>query len=165
MTEPNPVPEHVFADYWANTILPPGTRQDVAHELFCAGWQALADRLGHDHYVTDGDDWLIAEHSVDCRLAGQMHHCAWHDAIVRAADRFDPAREGRWRITGIDDEGLPVLEGAPAGRPAMTRRRVLLGAAVTACAAAAVTRLWRKHRAIERVIEQEHQSGVSEVWP
>lgn len=34
----SPVREDAFRDWWENTILPAGTREDVAHEIFCAGW-------------------------------------------------------------------------------------------------------------------------------
>ncbi len=64
--------------------------------------------LGEDHYVIfTADRWTI-EHSVECRLSGHMHECEYHAATDRFAE-FDPDMAGRWRIDGIDSEGLPEL--------------------------------------------------------
>jgi hypothetical protein len=77
---------------------------------FAAGWQALADRLGDRHYVIFTPDRWTVEHSVECRLSGEMHCCAWHEAVVRISEDFTPAMEGRWLIKEIGSEGLPLLE-------------------------------------------------------
>jgi hypothetical protein len=67
---------------------------------------------GVDHYVTfDADGWFI-EHSVPCRLAGTLGTCVFNAAIREVADEPDPDQFGRWRITEIDEEGLPSLERA-----------------------------------------------------
>lgn len=79
----------------------------------------LYAELGNDHYVIFTEDGWTTEHSVECRLSGQMHRCAYHDAIAKVAHEFDPDMAGRWRITGIDSEGLPSLV-----RQAKARRAV-----------------------------------------
>ena len=73
--------------------------------------------LGNDHYVIFTKDRWTVEHSVECRLSGRMHECEYHVALRKVTGRKPRAGElGRWRITGIDSEGLPDLERAnPAG--------------------------------------------------
>ncbi len=72
------------------------------------------DMLGHDHYVIFGPDGWVVEHSVDCRLAGQMADCEYHEA-VRVTIGLGAPVAGRWCITHLDDDGLPVLERAAGG--------------------------------------------------
>lgn len=63
-----------------------------------------------DHYVTfDETGWFI-EHSLDCRIAGTIGTCAHNGAIRAIGEPKFPDHLGRWRITGIDSEGLPSLE-------------------------------------------------------
>jgi hypothetical protein len=66
--------------------------------------------LGNDHYVIFTEDRWTVEHSVECRISGHMPECDYHAAVRLIADEYDPDRAGRWRITGIDSEGLPSLE-------------------------------------------------------
>lgn len=74
--------------------------------------ERLYAELGNDHYVIFTKDRFTVEHSVECKLSGHMHECDWHEAVRRIAVEFDPAMAGRWRIAGLDSEGLPILEGA-----------------------------------------------------
>jgi hypothetical protein len=71
--------------------------------------ERLYAELGSDHYAIFTEDRFTVEHSVDCRLSGQMPHCAWHAAVVRVADEFVPDMAGRWLISAIDGNGEPVL--------------------------------------------------------
>lgn len=71
----------------------------------------LYAELGNEHYVIFTEDRFTVEHSVECKLSGHMHECAYHEAVALIADEFDPGMLGRWRITGIS-EGLPDLERA-----------------------------------------------------
>lgn len=72
--------------------------------------QRLFAELGNDHVVIFTEDRWTVEHSVECRLSGQMHACAWHGAVARIAGEYQPAMAGRWRITEIDSEGFPMFE-------------------------------------------------------
>lgn len=77
--------------------------------------ERIYDQLGHDHYVIFTDDGWTVEHSVDCRLAGDMTSgCDYWTALKYAdvTDAPDPEMLGRWRIDGIDSEGLPSLTRA-----------------------------------------------------
>lgn len=92
-----------------------------------ADWRAVADavrmvvaaderqriyaEIGSDHHVTFTEDRWTVEHSLECRLSGQMPQCAYHQAIAAIAADFEPADLGRWRIASIS-EGLPDLERA-----------------------------------------------------
>ncbi len=69
--------------------------------------------LGSDHYVIFTQDRWTVEHSVECRLSGQMPECAYHAAIARIADEPYPEMLGRWRIDGIlGSDGFPDLTRA-----------------------------------------------------
>ncbi len=68
--------------------------------------------LGNDHYVIYTEDRWTIEHSVQCRLSGEMHKCVYHGAVADVSEEYEPAMAGRWRIVSIDTEGLPVLERA-----------------------------------------------------
>jgi hypothetical protein len=76
--------------------------------------QQVYDELGHDHYVIFTEDRWTIEHSVECRLSGQMHECAIHRAISEAFwGAPDPDQFGRWRVVSIDGAGgWPQLERA-----------------------------------------------------
>ena len=110
--------ESAFDDWRTNIILGRSDVEATAHEAFCAGWEAQRERLyaelGNDHYVIFTEDHWTIEHSVECRLSGHMHECEYHTAARRAADECNPW-PGRWRINGIDGDGLPSLERA--GQP------------------------------------------------
>jgi hypothetical protein len=69
----------------------------------------LYAQIGNDHWVIFTEDGWTTEHSIECRLSGHMHECAWHEAVQRMD--FGPDALGRWKITGIS-EGLPDLERA-----------------------------------------------------
>lgn len=74
--------------------------------------ERIFDLLGHEHYVIfTGDRWTV-EHSVECRLSGHMATCRYHEAAAVIADEPRPELLGRWRIDGIDNEGLPSLQRA-----------------------------------------------------
>lgn len=83
----------------------------VAPEIRADERQRVYAELGSEHYVIFTEDRFTVEHSVECKLSGHMHECAYHEAIALIADEYDPDRLGRWRITGIS-EGLPDLERA-----------------------------------------------------
>ena len=86
----------------------------IGEAVAAAERERLYAELGNDHYVTFTEDRWSVEHSVECRLSGQMSECAWHEAVATVAhdmDDPDPDMFGRWRITGIS-EGLPDLERA-----------------------------------------------------
>jgi hypothetical protein len=92
-------------------------RDDPAHRRpsildFYAGWNALAELLGREHYVTYTDDGWSTEHSLECRLSGNMAHCVYHDAAGEAAD--PGVLLGRYRIAGIAENGHAMLEKADA---------------------------------------------------
>lgn len=98
-------------------VLPPeGLRDDVRLIVQAAAPHIRADErqklyaeLGNDHFVIFTEDGWTTEHSVECRLSGQMHRCAWHTAVARIADEFDEDMTGRWLITAIDHNGEPAL--------------------------------------------------------
>lgn len=59
------------------------------------------------------DTWFI-EHSLDCRIAGTIGTCEFNHAIKDLTEEQYELTPGRWRITGIDEMGLPSLERADA---------------------------------------------------
>lgn len=74
------------------------------------GYRLVPDQP--EHYVTfDKDGWFI-EHSIICRLMGTIGTCEYNTAIREVYDEPVPDEFGRWKITLIDDEGLPSLERA-----------------------------------------------------
>ena len=83
-------------------------------EAVAAERERLYAELGNDHFVIFTEDRWTIEHSVECRLSGHIHECEYHTAARRAADECNPW-PGRWRINGIDGDGLPSLERA--GQP------------------------------------------------
>ncbi len=89
---------------------------DQVRRLIAAAVVAERERiyaeLGNDHYVIFTEDRWTIEHSVECRLSAHMHECAYHTAISLITAEFDPDMAGRWRIDGIDNEGLPDLTRA-----------------------------------------------------
>jgi hypothetical protein len=90
----------------------------VIAEAVAAERERIYAELGNDHYVIFTEDRWTIEHSVECRLSGHMHECDWHAAVARITAEFDPDMAGRWRIDGIDSEGLPNLVRADLlGRP------------------------------------------------
>ena len=76
--------------------------------------QRIYDQLGHGHFVIFTEDGWTVEHSVECRLSGHMHECELHTAVGRVIGCGAPVA-GRWRIDGIDSEGLPSLTRAEPG--------------------------------------------------
>jgi hypothetical protein len=98
---------------WSIVKDPEGFISDPYATSFRAGWEALADLLGHDHYVVfeSRDNWII-EHSLECRLNGNMAGCLWHKAIERMSDcslGFNPNYQGRWLIKDPGTETIPPL--------------------------------------------------------
>lgn len=66
-----------------------------------------------DHYVTFTTTGWFIEHSLNCRMGGKMGECPYHASIDEVADDMTGMGDhglGRWKITGIDLEGLPHLE-------------------------------------------------------
>ncbi len=72
---------------------------------------ALEQRLGAEHYVIFSEDRWTVEHSLACRISGEMAECRYHAAVAEIADdyEYEPDQWGRWQITNIDEEGLPSL--------------------------------------------------------
>jgi hypothetical protein len=101
-------------------LLEAGRRAAIAAvpAIQAAGRERVCAELGNDHYVTFTEDRWTVEHSVECRLSGQMHECAYHAAVALVADLPLPNMTGRWRIAGIDASGLPILTSAdPEAQP------------------------------------------------
>jgi hypothetical protein len=96
------------------------TSADHLHEWYvaCLGCDAEPDVSGH--FVTFTTTGWSVEHSLQCRMDGDMQRgCAFESAIRRVCEPVDFHQRqdhlfGRWRITSIDSEGLPSLERAPA---------------------------------------------------
>jgi len=117
------------AGIWALAIAGDPTGRQARREILSAAleeaWPMIADierdrlydLLGHDHHVIFGEDGWTVEHSVECRLAGDMtSRCAYWTALKRHPVTHEPdaAMLGRWRIDSIDSEGLPMLVRADA---------------------------------------------------
>lgn len=99
---------------WCN-LLARRALQAAAPLIEAAERRRIYDQLGHDHFVIFAEDGWTVEHSVDCRLAGDVTTgCAYWVALKYAGvtDAVDPEMLGRWRIDGIDSEGLPSLSRA-----------------------------------------------------
>ena len=64
-----------------------------------------------DHWVTFAETGWFVEHSLDCRMGGDMINCPYHASIERWAAEFQrPADNGkRYCIVRIDERGFPVL--------------------------------------------------------
>jgi hypothetical protein len=89
----------------------------VTPHIAAAERERLYAELGNDHWVIFTEDGWTTEHSVECRLSGLMSSCAWHEAVRRIADDFDPDMAGRWLITAIDGNGEPALVRADLIKP------------------------------------------------
>jgi hypothetical protein len=87
------------------------------NEAAAAERERIYAELGNDHHVIFTEDRWTVEHSAECRLSGQMPECAYHAAVALVADLPLPNMAGRWRITGIDSSGLPILTPADPIRP------------------------------------------------
>jgi hypothetical protein len=83
--------------------------RDVENFMGLLGWRIVED--DPDHFVTfEADGWFI-EHTLSCHLAGTLGTCIYNTVIREVYDGPpDPADFGRWRITEIDEEGMPSLE-------------------------------------------------------
>lgn len=78
----------------------------------CPNPTAVADLLigGDEHSVVFTETAWTIEHSLRCRVGGQMADCPHHHAIQAVGYEPDPDLIGRWRITNIDSMGMPSLE-------------------------------------------------------
>jgi hypothetical protein len=86
-------------------------KQKIAENLIAAGLRIVKN--DPDHYVCFTEDTWFIEHSLDCRINGTIGTCEFNHAILDITSQQampDPRQLGRWRITGIDSEGLPSLE-------------------------------------------------------
>jgi hypothetical protein len=111
-----------IGDNYARETSAPGSRfegkmlEDVqAEAVIRRVREYIYEQLGNEHYVIFTEDAWATEHSIECRLSGHMHECAYHAAIGKVFRRAE-AEEiapmlGRWKITSIS-EGLPGLERA-----------------------------------------------------
>lgn len=70
------------------------------------------DFIPDGHFVEFDEDMWMIEHDLECRLAGTLGTCKYINAIRMIVEDGGPDLEtmGRWRITDVDDEGLPSLE-------------------------------------------------------
>lgn len=66
-----------------------------------------------DHFVTFDSSFWTFEHSMECRLGGEMATCPYVAAAKDIASNFIPELSGRWRITNHD--GVPALERVELG--------------------------------------------------
>ena len=95
---------------------PPGqgagaAMRKIAENLDAAGYRIVKN--DPEHYVCFTEDTWFIEHSLDCRVAGTIGICMFNHAILDLADELPAPPEnllGRWRITGIDEDGRPNLE-------------------------------------------------------
>lgn len=66
-----------------------------------------------EHYVTFGEDGWVVEHSLNCRMGGDMINCPYHKAIEYwVSERMyipDKDNGKRYCIVKVDDHGFPVL--------------------------------------------------------
>jgi hypothetical protein len=95
--------------------LPPEAQQAwnvTAEAITAAERERAAAEHGDDHFVIFTEDGWITEHPPGCRTPA----CRWHHALAEVADS-GPTAAGRWRITGIDSEGLLSLEPAETEAP------------------------------------------------
>lgn len=83
------------------------------HEWFvgCRGCDATPNVT--DHFVNFGEDGWSVEHSLQCRMDGQMQRreCPYEHSVIEVGEPEEDMY-GRWRIVDIDSEGLPSLERA-----------------------------------------------------
>jgi len=89
----------------------------IGEAVAAAERDRLYAELGNDHYAIFTEDRWTVEHSVGCRLGGQLPECAYHAAVALIADLHLPNMAGRWRIAWIDSAGLPILTPAPEPQP------------------------------------------------
>lgn len=88
-------------------------KRKIAENLIAAGYRIVKN--DPEHYVCFTEDTWFIEHSLDCRINGAIGTCEFNHAVKDlAAELPAPPDEllGRWRITGIDTEGIPSLERA-----------------------------------------------------
>lgn len=84
-------------------------KRKIAENLIAAGYRIVKN--DPEHYVCFTEDTWFIEHSLNCRINGTIGTCEFNHAILNIAEDLpDPEQLGRWRITGIDPEGLPSLE-------------------------------------------------------
>lgn len=78
----------------------------------------LENIINAPYHVAVFDDvgWAL-EHSMECRLSGTMTKCIYNSALDRYCRSVDDPQflieQGRWVLTGINDNGL----GFPTMRP------------------------------------------------
>lgn len=76
-----------------------------------AGYTVVPPGPPHDqHYAIFLDDTWYSEHSIQCRMAGEIPTCRFHFAVADLADRMQG--QGRFRV--IETEGNFHLERADA---------------------------------------------------
>ena len=90
----------------------------IANQAVRAERERIYAQLGNDHYVIFTRDRWTVEHSVECRLSGQMSECDYHAAIAEFPDDYR-ARYGygRWRITSVNEDGEAELKRAESDSP------------------------------------------------
>lgn len=94
---------------------------EQAYDAACAdllgipdGWAKSAGKwffVPEEHVVEFGPARWGLEHPLSCRVAGSLIDCPYNTAVgLAGADGISTDTFGRWRVTGIDSDGLPVLE-------------------------------------------------------
>lgn len=90
--------------------------QDGRAELHAQAFVALGALIESrpHHFVTFTPEKWTLEHSMECRLSGEMvGHCRFEAAVQNIAADFEEGLIGRWRLDNIDKD-LPLLVEAPA---------------------------------------------------
>lgn len=68
----------------------------------------------NQHFVTMEEQGWFIEHSLQCRMDGEMvRGCAWQHAMEKLFEDhpvYHVLHNGRWLITDIDTDGYPKVE-------------------------------------------------------
>jgi hypothetical protein len=109
---------HTYTAAYNLTKFEPAT-EDMINRFFrlleVDGYRVVLDDPNHYVCVTE-DTWFI-QHSLDCRIAGTIGTCKYSHVIKdlsEASHDFIRDHSGvgfALRITGIDRDGNPTLEG------------------------------------------------------
>ncbi len=103
-----------FAKAWGEFQAAPHD-ETPCRQAFKAGWDALAELLGNEHYVTYSEDGWVVEHSLDCRLAGTLGTCNFNEAAGEMGPNLDDEFQlGRYRMF-VKGHVTMVLESVNAG--------------------------------------------------
>jgi hypothetical protein len=79
-------------------------------QVTCSGCDGTLDLS--EHFVTFGPESWRVEHSLMCRISGEMAQGCQYEIAIRDAVTRPPYTESRWRIVSVDSVGMPILEEA-----------------------------------------------------